>query len=175
MEQDPTQNPQDPNAQAPTGPSSADLTPQQMADNLKQLMMAINDKMNTFNGQKKAASSQLTQIQNDAIQALFQILAKNGVDASDPNAITAFLQQLQQSNPQGYVFFENAISSLLGQKNVLDQEQPPDGFAEPQPPLDQMMGSEPASPGDITANQMPIPNPIPQSMNQPNAQAPLQA
>lgn len=146
------------------------LTPQEMADNLKKLMLAVTDKMNLFNGQKKVSDSQLTAVQNNAIGQLFNILKENGVDPSNQDSVNTFLQQLMKDNPQGYVFLEKAINSLLSQKNILDKIGPPDNFAEPLNPMDQI-GQEPQSPDGITSTQMPIPNPIPQSMNEPNAQS----
>lgn len=146
------------------------LTPQEMADNLKKLMLAVTDKMNLFNGQKKVSDSQLTAVQNNAIGQLFNILKENGVDPSNQDSVNIFLQQLMKDNPQGYIFLEKAINSLLSQKNILDKIGPPDNFAEPLNPMDQI-GQEPQSPDGITSTQMPIPNPIPQSMNEPNAQS----
>lgn len=174
-----TQPQQNPNALPPqevgAPSSSSKMTPDEMRKDLKILMNSIDDKMNLFNGQKKAASNQLDKAQNDAIGQLFEVLKQNGVDPSNQDSVNAFLAQLKQSNPQGYQIFESAIESLLSQKNVLKQEQPPNGFAEPMNPMDQMMQSQPGSPADITANQMPLPSPLPDSMNQPNAQTPAPA
>src|ERR1035437_91939 len=125
--QDPNAMPQDPN----TTPSGPNLTPQQMTKDLKKLMDSIDEKMNLFNGQKKAASNQLQASQDDAIQELFEVLKRNGIDPSNKDSVNAFLQELQKRNPQGYQIFENAINSLLSQKNTLKDEQPPNGFAEP--------------------------------------------
>lgn len=165
LQQDPNLIPQDANTpvQTPESPSapmaatsdpSVNMTPEEMRADLDKLMSAINDKMNTFNGQKMSGDSQLTQAQNSAIAALFDILSKNGVDLADPNSVTTFLNQLQQDNPEGYKIFEDSINNLLGQKEVLDKIGPPDNFAEPAPPLDPMgqLGAQPVSPPGIDLN-----------------------
>lgn len=156
QQQDPNMMPPDPamGAAMPTPSASSDMTPEEMTANLEKLMSAINDKMNTFNGQKAVSESQMTQSQNDAIAALFDILTKNGIDPADPNAISAFLEQLKQENPDGYQIFEDSINSLLGQKGALDKMGPPDNFAEPAAPLAPMgqLGQEPKSPPGLDLN-----------------------
>ena len=143
------------------GASPEDMTPEEMAADLKKLMDAVDEKMNTFNGRKMVSDSQLTKAQNDAIAALFQVLTQNGIDPANPDAISTFLQKLQQENPTGYQIFEAAINNLLSQKNVLSQTQPPDGFAEPMNPMDQAMNTQPQSPPD--ANLPPAGPTIPPS------------
>ena len=142
---------QDPNAGVAPVENTTGMTPEEMTADLEKLMAAVNDKMNTFHGQKVASDSQLTVAQNNAIAGLFAVLKKNGVDPSDPNAISAFLQQLQQDNPEGYAIFEDAVNSILSQKEVLDKIGPPDNFAEPLNPVEQQ-GVEPVSPQGIDLN-----------------------
>ena len=145
----------------PSQQDSPEMTPEEMAADLDKLMAAINDKMNSFNGQKKTADEQLTKSQNEAIVSLFDILSKYGIDPSDPNAITEFLAQLQQTNPEGYTIFENAINNLLSEKNVLDKIGPPDNFAEPLNPIEQqsVLPQSPEGPNqDLPMNQLtPVP------------------
>lgn len=126
--------------------SSDDMTPEEMLADLTKLKNMVDDRMRLFNGQKRTADSQLVKIQNDAIESLFNVLKQNGVNLADRDSVNAFLQKLLQTNPEGYKIFENAIDSLLGQKQDLNKMQPPSGFAEPLNPIDQL-GKEPQSPG----------------------------
>lgn len=130
---------------------SSDMTPEEMAADLEKLMKMVGQKFNTFHGQKKAADSQMAKSQDTAIAALFQVLQKNGIDPSNQLEVNNFLTQLQQQNPEGYQMFELAINNLLGQKDVLGQQQAPAGMAEPLNPMDQL-GTEPMSPAGIDPN-----------------------
>ncbi len=170
--QDPTQNLNTPpTTSADLGIDSSDnMTPEEMVANLTKLKNLVDAKMRTFHGQKKNADSQLVAIQNNAIQALFDVLQKSGVNPADQASVNAFLQKLQQVNPEGYQIFENAINNLLSQKNDLNKMQPPQGFAEPLNAMGQL-GQEPQSPADINLHlPMNKVNQIPEGPIGPNAQ-----
>lgn len=127
------------------------MTPDQMADDLRQLMDAVTERHNTFHGQAKTVETEMAKSQNKAIADLFQVLEKNGVDPSDPAAVTAFLDQLKQENPEGYAMFEAAINNLLQQKGALGQQQVPDGIAEPLN-TEEQMGVQPGGAAPIDMN-----------------------
>lgn len=135
------------------------MTPEEMSADLDQLMAAINDKYAIFNGQKGVADSQFSQMQEEAIQSLFDTLQKNGIDPSNQEEVAAFLEQLRIENPQGYQIFEQAINGILSQQQAQDMTAPPEGMTAPVPPEEQMAELPPPVPGidmENPANQVPV-------------------
>lgn len=149
----------------------ANMTPEEMGADLKQLMDALTQKYNTFHGQKKTMDTQISNSQNTAIASLFQILQKNGVDPSNQDEVNKFLQELQQSNPEGYQMFELAINNLLSEKKTLGQQTTPNGVAEPLNTTEQQ-SVEPTSPGGPTNDVSQIPGGPINSQAQPTPPAP---
>ena len=127
-----------PDAVAINQPQSENMTPEQMAANLTQLKNTLDDQMRLFNGKHSEVKSQLVEIQNKAIEALFMVLQQNGVNLEDRTSVNEFLQKLKDMNPEGYAIFEKAIDNLLSQKANVNMMQPPEGFAEPLNPMDAM-------------------------------------
>lgn len=155
MQQDPTQLPIDDSVEM------GDMTPEEMTNDLTELMQAIDQRMNTINGAKVKMEGDLTIAQNKAIEDLFKMLQENGVDLNDPNAVGEFLKQLEQDNPEGYKIFEDAINNLLSQKEIQNKMMPPDGFAEPLNKIEQQAVLPPSPMGpdqNLPVNELtPVP------------------
>jgi len=114
---DPTQQPSPmtpPTGAAESAPTSPALSPQQMKQNIQDLMTKVQGKYQDFNSSKFAATNKTQAQRSAAMRQLFQLFEAMGVDPSDPAALKQFLNQLKQQNPEMYQQVEDALESLLG-------------------------------------------------------------
>jgi len=129
------------------GEDTSNLTPEQKQAELDQLMGMINDKKAIFDGQLQSANTQMSEETNKAVEMLFDILMKNGVDPSNQEEVATFLNQLKEENPEGYLIFEQAVNAILSQQATGEAMQPPEGMTPPESKMDELAQLPPPVPG----------------------------
>lgn len=99
---------------------------------LLDMIAQMKEKMGKFNATSFASQNQSEQHRMDMLKEVFAQLAAAGVDLTDPESVSKFLDTLRLQNPDLAQLFEEAMDTLLG------QEEPVDGEA--------MMGTPPSMP-----------------------------
>lgn len=115
---DPTADPQgmQPMDQTPVGQQP--MSQEEMLADLEQLMNKIHTQYQVFDGKRRASNNKVQAIQEEELNKVFETLAAAGVDGSDPAQVSQFLQKLEQTNPELYQIFSEAISGLMGDQTT---------------------------------------------------------
>lgn len=91
--------------------------------NLQDLLGSVKEKTAEIDSNAFVIDNQKEQAQRDAIKKIFDELAANGIDLNDQASVAAFLTQLQQTNPDLYQLFEEAMAVLLGANEMTNESQ----------------------------------------------------
>ena len=122
------------------GPDGQAPITDEQYQNLTDLLGSVKEKTAQIGSNEFVLANQKEQAQRDALKKIFDELAANGIDLNDQASVAAFLTQLQQSNPDLYQLFEEAMTILLGgnemtnEKEAIPGELPgvPEDLREPQ-------------------------------------------
>jgi transcriptional regulator with AAA-type ATPase domain len=102
------------------------LTQDQMKANLQELMSKIEAKMQDFNSQKFSSDNKIKEQESQTLREIFDLFQQNGVDPSNIDEVSAFLQKIKENNPELAQQLESALQSILGDDpaitNVLGNE-----------------------------------------------------
>lgn len=96
------------------------VTPQQkqaLLDMIKQ----VRDKISTVKAMSFAGNQKTEILRQQLLQKVFTNLEAAGVDLSSRESVAAFIQNLQQRNPELAQMFEKSMDTLMGVKSM----QPP--------------------------------------------------
>lgn len=111
----------------PVGTTSQDpatmgsLTQDQMKANLQELMSKIEAKMQDFNSQKFSTDNKLKEQQSQALRQIFDLFKSNGVDPSNLDEVSAFLQKVKDTNPELAQQLEKALEIILGEDPLIPE------------------------------------------------------
>lgn len=107
----------------PGGPGdagSAPIGPDKKAE-LSQLLSNVkNENAKTVSGQL-ISRNEISLMKKELIKDMFKILQQAGVDPGNPESVKAFLDQLEQSDPDLAEMFQVAFSGLTGLDEGQDQ------------------------------------------------------
>jgi hypothetical protein len=107
-----------PNPQgAPMGEmQSSAPAPADAKEKLKEMMSAVDQKMMGLTD-KMTEGDQISEEQKmEVLSYLFEMLQERGIDPGDQEAVSAFLEELKQINPDLFGIFESIIDSVLGEE-----------------------------------------------------------
>lgn len=93
-----------------------------MLDDLMNQFNEIENIQRGVNSNNFSNKNKLDQLRVDLIQKLFQIMTQAGVDPSDLNSIRKFLMDLEKTNPDLYMLFEDAFNTLMPADMGMPQE-----------------------------------------------------
>jgi hypothetical protein len=118
--------------QAPQGMPMGNIqtpAPADAKEKLKEMMSAVDQKMMGLT-EKVSEGEQISEEQKmEVLSYLFEMLQDRGIDPGDQEAVSAFLEELKQINPDLFNIFESIIDSVLGEEmdEMGDEEAiPPD-------------------------------------------------
>lgn len=134
----------------PTQAPVQDVGPEGRAQ-LSNLLGQLDTKRGQFNTLQFANKNKAESSRQDALTQVFQIMQKAGVDPSNMDQVKAFLDEIEQSNPELYKIFVQAFETLLGSGNdisALAQAAPAGEPQGAQPDMAAMVGGM-ASPGGM--------------------------
>lgn len=83
----------------------------------------LRNKRGEFNAIQFAGKNQAENYRMEALQQVFDVMRKYGIDPSNIDEVTAFINKLEQENPELYQVFIQAFEQLLGSNNGLDTSQ----------------------------------------------------
>lgn len=95
-------------AAAPTAAPGSLATPEQMEE-LKRLLATVQSANSKLVSQKLVDRNQVNVAKQEMMKQLFGLMQEAGVDPGNPASVKAFLQQLEQSNPDLLEMFETAF------------------------------------------------------------------
>lgn len=90
--------------------------------NLQDLLSSVKEQGAAIEGNSFMIENQKQQAMRDAIKQIFDELASNGIDLNDQASVATFLTTLQQTKPDLYQLFEEAMAILLGESNEMNNE-----------------------------------------------------
>jgi len=99
---------------APEPGGQPQMTPEEMAADLDQLMEKVQERYQGYNSQKIQVQNNVQSMQEETLNKIFEVLASAGVDGTDPDQVNAFLDKLKSINPELYQMFSDAIGQLMG-------------------------------------------------------------
>ncbi|MCK9369570.1 hypothetical protein M0R04_06655 [Candidatus Dojkabacteria bacterium] len=108
--------PQAPMNEPAAGPQEM-ATPEQKEE-LKRLFAGVQGANSKLVSQDLMGRNQNSIMRQELVQKLFELMQQAGVDPNDPAAIKAFLQQLEQQDPDLLEMFEVAFRGLAGNEQV---------------------------------------------------------
>ena len=79
-------------------------------------MDELRSKRGEFNAMNIANKNKLEDNRMEALQEVFDVMLKYGIDPSDINQVTAFINKLEKENPEMYQLFIKAFEELLGEQ-----------------------------------------------------------
>jgi hypothetical protein len=83
-----------------------------MRADLERMLGKAEDKNAAFEEKQALSTEKLEGLKTKVVKEIFELMKDLGVDPSDLKSINEFLQKLQQQDPDLYIMFESAISSL---------------------------------------------------------------
>ena len=93
---------------------------------IEALMEKVQSKYGELNAAKFSGKNQNDAQKNDILKTIFETMKAAGVDPADPEAINAFMAELEQSSPDLYELFTEALNGLLGPDTTVPDMQPVD-------------------------------------------------
>ena len=102
-------------AGAPTEMSADGQQPISSAQHLEllQLFDKVKQASGNLNSMQFVAKNRSEQSKRDALKKVFDEMAASGVDLNNPESVSAFMQKLQDKNPDLYQLFEEVMEQLL--------------------------------------------------------------
>lgn len=104
----PLEAPMGQEAPAAAPDAGALATPEQMQE-LKQLLATVQSANSKLVSQKLVDRNEINVAKEQLMKQLFGLMQEAGVDPGNPASVKAFLQQLEQSNPDLLEMFETAF------------------------------------------------------------------
>lgn len=101
---------------------SGDLTEEEMLSQLKALRFQADEKYRNLNTMKIVGGNKVREEKIDIINEFFDFLEGNGVDPSDQESLSRFVEEMKTETPEMYEYFEKAIDALLTDSDI--QESP---------------------------------------------------
>lgn len=101
---------------------SGDLTEEEMLSQLKALRSQADEKYRNLNTMKIVGGNKIREEKIDIINEFFDFLEGNGVDPSDQESLSRFVEEMKTETPEMYEYFEKAIDALLTDSDI--QESP---------------------------------------------------
>ena len=97
--------------------------PQQMASSgqkqqLLDMVEQIRGKLQHFNAIKYAVKDKTDMRRQEVLKRVFEILGLSGVDLSNQESVSAYMEKLRTQNPELAQWFENSMNILLGEDNM---------------------------------------------------------
>lgn len=101
---------------APTGApeSGAQMATGEQRQQLLDLIGATMDKLGDVNTARFSAENSAALNKSDALKEIFSIMQRAGVDLTDLQSVSEFLNGLREQNPEMAEFFEQNLNQLLG-------------------------------------------------------------
>lgn len=117
---DPLQNqippvPESP-ASIPAAQNEPELSQEQMKANLSELMGKIDRKYQDFNSHKFSSDNKLNQTNGEYLSQVFDLLQQNGVDPSNIEEVRAFLEKVEDKDPELAKTLKDALQIILGEE-----------------------------------------------------------
>jgi hypothetical protein len=100
--------------QQPT--SGMEKSPEEMRKEIEEGFLDVQNRNASLDSQKLINDKQIEEIRAKTIQSLFMLLQSAGVDVSNLESISAFLQKLEAQDPDLAQLFEIAFDGLVGNK-----------------------------------------------------------
>ena len=98
----------------------------QQKQELLDMITQIKSKLGSFQAVKFASDNKKEKVRLDLLKQVFEKLQLAGVDLSDQQSVSAFIEKLKQANPELANNFEQAMNVLLeGGKTGLAEVQDP--------------------------------------------------
>lgn len=123
---------------------------------LTRLLEQLQNKRGEFNAMQFASKNATESQRQEALMQVFDIMQQNGVDPSNVEEVKAFLDQLEQANPELYQIFVEAFNLLIGEGGEipLDNGSAPDAMPPELPnapggPADLSGALSPGAPGGM--------------------------
>lgn len=131
-----------PGGPMPGGEASAPASPDQRAelDRLFQGVQTANSKTVT---DQLVSRNEVSMMRKELMTKMFELLQQAGVDPGNPESVRAFLDQLQESDPDLLEMFQTAFNGLAG--SDLPQDGAPQG--DPSQSEPSLMPGAPGGPG----------------------------
>jgi len=95
------------------------MTASQMRLDLEQDLAGLKAKRNAIGTEDIVSKNMMDKEKNELIRSLFKMMQDAGVDPSDLEAISSFLQNLEQQNPDLAELFKTAFEGLTGQSAMV--------------------------------------------------------
>ena len=106
-------------------PAGGDKMPQMASPEDRQRLLdmiaQMKEKLGEFNATSFASQNQSEQHRMDMLKEVFAQLAAAGVDLTDPESVTKFLDTLRLQNPDLAQLFEEAMDALLGPEEPAEE------------------------------------------------------
>lgn len=96
-------------------------------DDAKRALLDLKARAGTVESKKILDKNKLEKLRTEIITRLFATMKEMGVDPSNLNSISSFMQKLEQDDPDIFLLFQDAMSGILGNQSVQNpmQNQPP--------------------------------------------------
>ena len=90
----------------------ADVGPEKRAE-LEGMLGELGNKRAEFNATQFASKNQSENAREEALMQVFKVMKENGIDPNNIEEVKAFIDELQQTNPEMYEAFVKAFEMLL--------------------------------------------------------------
>jgi len=114
--------PMDP-AMGPVMDSGQQPITDEQYQNLTDLLESVREETAKLESGAFATANAAESAMRDAVKALFDELSAAGVDLNSQESVAAFLAKLEQSNPDLYQLFQEAVAQLLGGNEIPNESQ----------------------------------------------------
>lgn len=101
------------------------LSPEEMKQNLGTAADSLQSSYRDLNTKKIGSSQKIEKTRVETLNKLFDMLEKYGIDPSDQEQLSAFVEELKNINPDVYAYFQRAIQDLLNGEEDPSQTTPP--------------------------------------------------
>lgn len=139
-------------------PSTSPLTQDEMRANLSNMSDMADNAMRDLYAEKYRSDNKAEASRVENLKKVLEMMKQNGIDPNDPNQIQQFLNQLQQSNPDMYEIFVDALNTLMSGEEApqvpgMDQGEQMPGMEQgqmPQQDMSQMLNQVPPAQGQVS-------------------------
>lgn len=98
----------------PTAPTDGAVVSEEQRKVLLDMISSIREKLGSFSAAKFAGDSKVEKMRSALLQQVFEKLQLAGVDLTNQESVSAFLEKLRQTSPELAANFEKAMEVLLG-------------------------------------------------------------